>query len=117
MKNTLTTHEAAQILSNDENANWSCPGAFALVEYLEELETELETEIELDYVAIRCDYSEFASLHDWITEYYGEELTEAMKSAGIDVEDGDDIDELIRDHIHDHGTLVEFGSGIIVSSF
>lgn len=120
MKTTLSTYEAADLLINDENAGWSRAGAFALAEYLEELETECGDEQELDVVAIRCEFSEFDGLQDWVAEYYGEPLRDAIKRAGIDLEgdeDEDEIDELIRSHIQDHGHLIEFSGGIIVSSF
>jgi len=120
MKATLSTFEIADALSNDSNANWSRAGAFALAEYLEEYEESTGEELELDVVAIRCDYSEFESFQDWLSEYYGEPLEQAFKSAGIDLEgeeDDDEKDELIRSHINDHGQLIEFSGGIIVSSF
>ena len=41
MKLTLSTYEAAERLFNDENANWTRAGAFALVKYLEELEEDI----------------------------------------------------------------------------
>ncbi len=59
MKKTLNTNQIADALRNDQNANWSWAGARALAEYLEELEEETGTEMELDIVAIRCDYSEY----------------------------------------------------------
>ena len=120
MKKTLSTYEAAQFLINDENANWSRAGALALAEYLEELELSQDYDIELDAVALRCHYSEFECLKDWIKEYYAEDLQTAIKSAGIDLEgdeDEEDVSELIRSHILDHGELIEFNGGIIVSSF
>ena len=120
MKKTLSTHETASLLMEDENANWSRPGAFALAEYLEAMEESTGEEMEFDAVAIRCDFSEFSSLADWISEYYGQPFAEAMASAGIDLEgdeDEDELDELIRSHIEDHGQLVEFDGGVIVSSF
>jgi hypothetical protein len=113
----LTTHEAADILLDDENANWSSAGSLAMVRYLEDLEEDLGEEIDLDVVAIGCDYSEFASLQSWLCEYYGADLHDALKRAGIDVDDVDDVDGWIRSHIQDHGTLIEFNEGIIVSSF
>jgi hypothetical protein len=33
------------------------------------------------------------------------------------LEDSDDREETIRDYIRDHGQLIEFGGGIIVSEF
>ena len=120
MNQILSTTEAAQLLINDEFANWSRAGAFALAEYLEELELSKNYEIQFDAIALRCDYSEFECLKDWIKEYYGEDLQTAIKSAGIDLEgdeEEEEVNELIRSHILDHGELIEFNSGIIVSSF
>ena len=120
MKTTLNTYDIANALKSDENANWSWDGARALAEYLEELEQDTGEEMELDVVAIRCDFSEYDSLQAWITEYQGQPFDEAMKSAGIDLdgeESEDETDELIRSFIEDHGTLIEFSGGIIVSSF
>jgi len=119
---TLNTPAAANMLLNDENANWSSAGSLAMVRYLEDLEDDLGEEIDLDVVAIRCDYSEFESLQSWLCEYYGTGLNYSLKQAGIDLDDDeldDDevIDDWIRSHIQDHGTLIEFNEGIIVSSF
>ena len=110
------------MLLNDENDGWSSAGSLAMARYLEDLEEDLGEEIDLDVVAIRCDYSEFASLQSWLCEYYGADLHDALKRAGIDLEDDeleddDVIDHWIRSHIQDHGTLIEFNEGIIVSSF
>ena len=63
MKTTLTTRQIVDALGTDKNANWSYQGASALAEYLEEIEGDTGEELELDVVAIRCDYSEHPSLH------------------------------------------------------
>ena len=120
MKKTLSTYEIAEHLMADDNANWSRSGAFALAEYLEELETDCGDECELDIVAIRCEFSQFDSLQDWVTEYYGFDLQTSLGHAGVDLdgdEDDDGFDALIRSHVQDHGHLVEFIGGVIVSSF
>ena len=120
MKNTLNTYDIAHALHSDEFGGWSYAGAKAMAEYLEELEEDCGMEMELDVVAIRCDYTEYGTLQEWISDYYSESLDNAIKSAGIDLDedDGEDeIDEWIRSHIQDHGQLIEFDGGIIVSSF
>ena len=120
MKTTLTTYGIAEAIKSDTNANWSSAGAFALAEYLEEMEEATGEEMELDVCAIRCDFSEFESLETWLSEYYGQPIEKAFLSAGIDLdgeEDEDEREELIRSHIQDHGQLVEFDGGVIVSSF
>jgi hypothetical protein len=111
MKNTLNTSEAASLLMADDNAAWSMAGAFALVEYLEQIEEDCGTEIEFDRVALRCEYSETESLQEWARCYFTDEQR-------FDVLEGsEDRAETIRDYILDHGQLIEFDGGIIVSEF
>ena len=120
MKTTLNIHDITNALLKDKFAAWYYNGAKALAEYLEEYETEFDVEFELDVVAFRRNYSEFTSLEDWLTEYYGQTIEEAFKSADMDLEGDEDEEELadlIRSHILDHGALIEFEGGIIVSSF
>ena len=90
------------MLIDDEFANWSRAGAFALAEYLEDLESYNQIETEFDRVAIRCDFGEYESLSDFASEY--------------GYTDSDDDDE-IRDFISENGALIEFNGGVIVSQF
>jgi hypothetical protein len=121
MKTTLSTSDITHALKSDENAAWSWNGARALAEYLEQLEEDTGEEMELDVCAIRCDFSESASMQDWLMEHHGAEtLAFALQYSGIDLdgdEDEDEIDDLIRSYIQDHGQLIEFDGGVIVSSF
>ena len=120
MKNTLDTSDIVNALMADNYAKWSLAAAQALTEYLEDFEEECDMELELDVVALHCEYSEYETLQDWLMEYYAEPLETAFKSAGVDL-DGDETDDekdsLIRSHIQDHGQLIEFSGGIIVSDF
>jgi len=116
MKTTLNTSDIAHALKSDENAAWTWNGAKALAEYLEQLEEETGEETEMDVCSIRCDFSESTSLVDWATDYF----TQWRGDLNIDedLEEGDEeIDDLIRSYIQDHGTLIEFDGGVIVSCF
>lgn len=118
MKKTLTTYDIAHELLDDSNANWSRAGAFALAEWLEELEESTGESMELDVVAIRCDFSESESLEEWAEQHTGK--SDFWKDLGIDLEgneDDEEKEELIRSYINDHGQLIEFYGGIIVSCF
>lgn len=101
MKTTLTTQEIARKLVQTESFTWA--GAMALAEYLENLEEDTGQEMELDPIGIRCDFSEYESLEDWHNDYHRDESFES--------------DEESREYIQNHGTLIEFDDGIIVSSF
>jgi hypothetical protein len=117
MKKTLTTHDIANELKNDNNANWSWAGALALAEYLEELESDTGEEIEFDRVAIRCDFSEYSSLQEWATDYFGGEDKAKEELCIEEYMPEDQKDDKIREYINDNGALIEFDGGIIVSSF
>ena len=118
MKQTLTTYQAADILSNDENSSFTRAGAFALVEYLEALEESMAEDMDFDHVAIRCNWSEYASLEDFRNDYFADDK-QAREAIGADAGDEDDeeLDTLTAEYIRDNGELVEFDGGIIVSSF
>ena len=118
MKMTLSTSQAADILRGDEYANWSRNGATALVEYLEELEAGTGEEIELDPVAIRGEFAEYASLADFRKDYFTDDK-QAREAIGADAgnEDEEELDTLTAEYIRDNGTLIEFDGGIIVSAF
>lgn len=134
MKLELSTSYAVDLLLRDEHAGWSYKGATALVEYMEDMEEDLGEEINFNVVDFRSDFSEYKSLRDWLTSYFGRPLKEALKSAGIDHEETDldaedktwlggppggyliSLDVLIADYIRARGTLIEFDGGIIVSS-
>jgi hypothetical protein len=103
---------------NDKNANWSRAGAFALAEFLEEYEESTGLELEMDVVAIRCDFSEYSSLIDWATDYFCQWRADLNINEDLE-EDSDleEIEEIIREYIEYNGQLIEFNGGIIVSSF
>jgi len=72
MINTLSTWEAADILARH---GFTRLGSFRLVEWYEELEDEQDKPIEMDAVAISCDWSEYTAeelLNDY--DYIQEEL-------------------------------------------
>ena len=113
---TLNTYQIADELKRDTCARWSYNGSLALAEYLEQYEADSGEEMELDTCAIRCEFSEYASLLDWAHEHF----SNALEELGFDEtaeNDEVEVDDKIREYIQDHGQLIEFEGGIIVSSF
>jgi hypothetical protein len=123
MKTTLSTTQAAHMLLDDDNANWSRAGAFKIVEHLENWEHDTGEIIEFCPVSIRCDYSQYDSLEEWASIYFANhvqavfELKLNIDGDGRIEETDEEVDEAIREYIQDRGTLLEFDGGIIVSSF
>ena len=120
----MTQYDIANELMQDDNANWSRAGAFALAEYFEQLEDDLGESIEFDRVAIRCDFSQYESLQEWAHDYFGGEAKALAEFSwgesyvgNMDESDSESFDETLQEYIQDHGQLIEFNGGIIVSSF
>jgi hypothetical protein len=120
MKQTLTTRQAADIISRDDSNSFTYDGALALAEYLEALECDTNSELELDLVAIRCDFSQWDSLQQWAEDYYGTNREGHGWKWNLDIADDaddDEADKIIQTFIEERGILIEFSAGIIVSAF
>lgn len=113
MKATLSTSQAADLLKADTNASWSRSGALALVEYLEELESDTETEIEFDAVAIRCDYSE----HDSALQAAIEQGFEPNPNLGEEDQSEEDKEADALSWLQDQTQVIEFEGGVIIARF
>lgn len=111
MKTTLTTSQAAHELLRDSYAAWTRAGAFALVEYLEQLEEDTGETVEFCPVAIRCDYSEHSSALEAALEQ-GFELNEEEQAEPEDWKEAKALDWLQY-----RTQVIEFKGGIIIQSF
>ena len=108
MKITLSTNQVQDALYADKNAGWSWKGARALAEELEALEESTGEEMELDVVAIRCDYTEYPSGLEAATAY-GYEQEEG--------EDREEDEEKAVDWLRERTSVIEFDGGVIVQQF
>ncbi len=113
MKTTLSTSQAVRLLLSDTNANWSPAGARALVEYLEDIESSEGVELELDVVAIRCDYSEY----DSALQAALDQGFEPNPTLGEEAQDDDDRELDALDWLTDQTTVIKFPAGIIIANF
>jgi len=101
---TLSTYDIADRLLRDSNACWTRAGAFALAEYLQELEDSTGETMELDVVAIRCDFSEWPSAVDAQNDI----------TSGHDLTENDEETALGR--MREVGEVIVFDGGVIVSN-
>ena len=93
--------------------NFSRAGLKALFDYLEEYERNTETEIELDVIALCCEY----------TEYKHSKETDSMGSFARDYPDLPNQVynklNLDLDHLREHTTVIRVGKsdGFIIQQF
>lgn len=98
MKTTVNFYSFRQAFEDLRPNNFSYEGLTALFEYLEEHEQETDTEIELDVIAICCDFTEYEDFKDLQSSY-------------------PDINSM--EELRDHTTVIEIdgGSGFIIQNF
>ena len=101
----LNTYECAKALIHDDNASWSRGGAFALIEYLEQVEQDCGISINFDPIALRCEYSEYESYQDFANQFWHIDW-QRLKN-----------DNVIKEYIEYNTVLIEFDGGIIVQDF
>ena len=69
MKQSVNMYDFERAFKNFERDNFSYDGLKALFGYLEEYEEGTGEEIELDVIALCCDYMEYDSLNEYNRDY------------------------------------------------
>lgn len=95
---------------------FSLPALYALFNYLEDLEQDSGEEMELDVIAICCDYTEYKTALEAAREYgYESELN------AEDFEDREEYEcELENDacdFLKENTTVIRFDGGFIIEDF
>ena len=69
MKQSVNMYDFERAFKNFERDNFSYDGLKALFEYLEEFEDGTGEEVELDVIALCCEYAEYDSLKEYNDDY------------------------------------------------
>ena len=113
MKTTVSEYEFYDAFRKIRPDNFSAIGLHLLWQYFEDYEEDTGDEIELDVIAICCEYSEA-------------HITEIADDYGIEIDaDGLDEDEAlekiydeVRDYLQEHTTIVgESGETFVYADF
>lgn len=102
MKTTVNLHDFREAfrLAGREN-QFSYDGLEALFDYLEQYEEDTGEELELDVVALCCDFAE--STDKELIEYYDIDVS--------DCEDDDEVADTIQEYLEDQGAYVNRVNG------
>ena len=99
MKTTVYYNDFNQAFRNHgRQDNFTSDGLQALFDYIEELEQDTGEEVELDVIALCCEYAEYNGLTEFWNDY--------------DQEQYPDIDA-----IRDWTQVIEFDGGFIIADF
>ena len=69
MKQSINMYDFERAFKNFERDNFSYDGLKALFEYLEEYGDGMGEEVELDVIALCCEYAEYDSLSEYNDDY------------------------------------------------
>lgn len=99
--------------------NFSYNGLMALFSYMEDLETSLGEEIELDVIAICCDYSEYDSALECAKEYGYEEVVDLEPHGSVDLLEVAELEEeQAKDWLMNRTQVIDVeGGGVIIQQF
>ena len=102
MKRTITESEFIDAFQGSYADSFSYEGKKALFEYFTELEEDTSFEMELDPIAIHCEYTEYEDF----------------------VEFRDDYEDYVKEHkikdleqLQEHTQVVEYEGGFIIQQF
>ena len=114
MKTTVTRYDFERAFADaNRKENFSYEGLSVLFDYLEDYEEQTGEELELDVVALCCDYSEDTA--EEIARNYSIDLSD------LDPEDDDyeeQCTEAVRDYLNDNTTIVgETSTGFVYACF
>jgi hypothetical protein len=100
MITTINLNQFREAFREVRPNNFSLDGTWTLYEYLPVYEEATGDELELDVIAICCDFAE----DTWqnIASYYSIDLSSA--------EDDEDKEELVKDFLRDEGVFVGEGA-------
>ena len=80
MKQTINEYQFKDAFQNCRPNNFSYEGLTALYDYLEQYEEDTGQEIELDVIAICCEFTEYEDLNEFQGVYYDDKRGDKYKT-------------------------------------
>ena len=112
MKQSINLYDFERAFAgHDRQDQFSYEGKRALFDYLEQYEEDCGEEIELDVIALCCDYAEYDSATDCACEFFDFEIDHEA------VQWDDEAQEIALKYLRDRTQVIEFDGGIIIQQF
>ena len=105
IKKTINFSQFCDSFSDTYKDNFTYDGKRALFDYLEQLSDDIGEDIELDPIALCCEYTEYSDLYEAVYEY------------STDFKEGELDEETAREWLQDNKQLIEFDGGVIIQNF
>jgi len=103
MKQSVNFSQFCDAFQAIRPGNFSYAGLCALFDYLEDYEESTGEELELDVIALCCEFSEYSSARG------------AAEAQGFEPDEISEAEDL--EWLQDRTTVIEFSGGVIVQDF
>jgi len=110
MKTTVYLPDFVQAFRRIRPDQFGRNALVALFDHLEAIDRESETEMELDVIALCCDWTEYPNAVE-AAEAYG------WESEDVGDEKADTSDREALEYLQDETTVLEFEGGVLVQNY
>lgn len=118
MKKTISKYDFTQQFINIRPDNFSYNGLNALFDYLEEYEECTGAEIELDVIAICCDFTEYENIKEFVLNYDDSYIAWKIEPEEADESEGIIDYEKTLDNIREYTQVIDIdGTSFIIQNF
>jgi hypothetical protein len=121
------------ITDENKNGNFTYKGLRALFEYLDDLSEDTGENINLDVIALCCDYLEYKNLDEYLNDYYTKEQKQEIINEFLEENDYlseeekedlynlEEFKKFIENRLNGETTLIKFSNdldeGFIIQSY
>ena len=99
----------------DRDDNFSYDGKKALFDYLEELEEDTAQEMELDVIALCCEYTEYKDLKEFLNDY---PTTIKIERKDFEKDEEEEYKEAVMEELDEHTTMIKIDDeAFIIQNF
>lgn len=109
MIQTIGFSQFCDAFSDTYKGNFTYQGKRALFDYLEEYEESTGEQVELDTIALCCEYSEYANAIEAYNEY------NSIETLDQSAEDNGEAEAL--EWLQDRTQVIPFDGGVIIAQF
>ena len=108
IKETVSEARFSEVLRADEYASWTYGATKALFDYYEQLSEDIGEDIELDHVAIRCEWNEYDTAWDAMLQYQPDDMPTVENSEGMDLVEIQQASEILaRKWLEERTTVLD----------
>ena len=99
-----------------DNTNFTYNGKVALFEHLEQLSDDIGEDIELDPIALCCEYSEYRTADEAASEHFTYQGM-VFDEEGNETMTADEVEAIALKFLEENTQVIQFDGGIIIQSF